>query len=298
MAETTNAYGLTEAYVKSYTSNVRAALVRQGGMLSGTVSRGSYSGERSQVVNFLGPVEFVERETRYQDTKHTDLQHTQRWITGRDYDCAILVDRIDTLRTIYDPMSPYVERMREAAARKEDEIIMAAFFAAAKSGKDGVEVTAMPAQDTIAHGGTRMSVAKLRAARKLLKKRLVDLRMERPLIAVTAEQVDDLLGEVAVGSNDYNSVKPLVDGEVSSFMGFTFVPAEQLPPTYVSGANTIRQLPVWVPSGMHYGDWQNLAVTVGPRADKNNIPQIHACFSAGATRIEEGKVLNLEVVEA
>ena len=64
------------------------------------------------------------------------------------------------------------------------------------------------------------------AARKLLKKRHVDLRMSQPYIAVTSEQIDDLLGEVAVGSFDYNAVKPLVDGEVSRFMGFVFVPYE------------------------------------------------------------------------
>jgi hypothetical protein len=31
------------------------------------------------------------------------------------------------------------------------------------------------------------------------------------------------------------------------------------------------------------------------RPDKNNIKQIHGCMSMGATRLEEGKVLDLEV---
>ena len=159
----------------------------------------------------------------------------------------------------------------------------------------------------IPHGGTRFTVAKLRAARKLLKKRHVDLRTTRPLIAVTAEQIDDLLGEVAVTSADYNAVKPLVDGEVSQFMGFTFIPYEDngnstngkgIPTTNVAGPATIRNCPVWVPDGMHYGSWDGLPITIGPRPDKNNIKQIHATFTAGATRLEEGKALQLQAVES
>lgn len=297
MAETLATYTVPEHHVAQFTSNIRASLQRMGGLLRPSVTVGSYTGEKSQVVNFIGPVEFIERDTPYKDTVITEPEHTQRWISGRDFDVAILIDRLDTLRMIYDPTNPYVERMREAHGRKEDEIIMAAFFADAKAGKNGSTTVSFPAGDIIAHGGTRMSVAKLRAARKLLKKRHVDLRMERPRIAVNSEQVDDLLGEVAVGSSDYNAVKPLVDGEVSRFMGFDFVPIEEIIPSYLDTGNLVRRLPVWVPTGMHYGDWQNLAITINNRADKNNIKQIHGCFTADATRIEEGKVLALDVRE-
>ena len=307
MAETIATYSVPEHHVKMYTANVQAALNKEGGLLMGYVSNGAYSGEKSQVVNFLGPVEFIERNTPYADTKLTELEHTQRWITGTEYDCAILIDRLDVLKMIYDPTSPYVERMREAAARKMDEIIMSKFFAVAKTGKDGTTDTSFPSNDIIAHGGTRMSVAKLRAARKLLKKRHVNLRTTTPYIAVTAEQTDDLLGEVAVGSSDYNAVKPLVDGEVSKFMGFMFVPYEDngvstngkgIPTETVAGPATIRDCPVWVPDGHHFGAWDGLSIVISPRPDKNNIKQAHATFTAGATRLEEGKVLKLQCVES
>lgn len=306
MAETVATYSVPEHHVKMYTANVNASLNKQGGLLGAYVSANGYSGEKAQVVNFLGPVEFIERDTPYGDTQVTELEHTQRWISGTEYDCAILIDRLDTLKMIYDPTSPYVGRMREAAARKMDEIIMSKFFAIAKTGKEGSTNTAFPNQDIIAHGGTRMSVAKLRSARKLLKKRHVNLRTSVPFIGVTAEQTDDLLGEVAVGSSDYNAVKPLVDGEVSKFMGFMFVPYEDngssangrgIPTENVAGPATIRDCPVWVNDGMHFGLWDSLSVVIGPRPDKNNIKQAHATFTAGATRLEEGKVLQLQCVE-
>lgn len=306
MAESIATYSVPEHHVAMYTANVQALLTKMGGLLMPYVDQGSYRGEKVQIVNYIGTVEFIERDTPFTDTKLTELEHTSRWISGTEYDCAILVDRLDLLKMIYDPTSPYVDRMREAAARKQDEIIMSKFFATARAGKDGTTNVAFKSANTILHGGTRMSVAKLRAMRKLIKKRHLDLRTRKPLIAVTAEQIDDLLGEVVVGSSDYNSVKPLVDGEVSQFMGFVFIPYEDngastggkgIPTFTDSGPVTVRQLPVWVPDGMHYGSWEGLVVTVNNRPDKNNIKQLHATFTGGATRVMEDKVFQLQAIE-
>jgi len=301
MTESIATYSVPEHYVKMYTANVRAALAKQGGILGALVSRGSYSGEKVQVVNFIGPVEFIERDTPYGDTKLTELEHTQRWISGKEYDVAVLVDRLDTLKMIYDPTSPYVDRFREAAARKMDNIIMQQFFANARTGKDGTTLTPFLSANTVVHGGTGMTVAKLRSLRKLIKKRHVDLRTQRPMIATTAEEIDDLLGEVAVTSSDYNAIKPLVDGEVGSFMGFVFIPYEDYGddaiPSHMDTSMFIRECPAWVPDGMHYGQWQDMVITINNRPDKNNIKQIHATFTAGATRLEENKVFKVECVE-
>lgn len=307
MAETIATYSVPEHHIAMYTANVKALLTKSGGLLLPYVSQGTYRGEKVQVVDFVGTVEFVERNTPYSDTKLTELEHTSRWISGTEYDCAVLVDRLDLLQMIYDPSSVYVERMRDAAARRMDEIVMSKFFADARTGKEGTTVTSYKAANTVVHGGTRFTVAKLRAMRKLMKKRQLDLRRVKPLIATTSEQIDDLLGEVVVGSSDYNAVKPLVDGEVSSFMGFTFLPYEDngTPtggkgiPTFVdTGPVTVRQCPVWVPDGMHYGSWEGLVVTINNRPDKNNIKQLHATFTGGATRVMEDEVFQLQAVES
>lgn len=310
MADTVNNYPVTEAYKLQFTANVQAALARQGGLLMPYVSQATYSGEKAQVVNFLGPISFTKRTSVYADTKAVEPEHTSRWILADDYDCAVLVDRVDTLRTIYDPTNPYVERMREALARLQDDAIAQAFFASAKTGKNGASTTSFPAGDIIAAGGVGLTFAKLRALRKAMKRRYLNLGTgsaggvgmsgaEKAIIAVTAEQTDNLLGETVVGSHDYNAVKPLVDGEVSSFMGFTFIPAEgalSVDNGLLTGGN--RLCPAWVPSGMHFGDWQSFMLTIGPRADKNNITQIHGCTSFGATRVEEGRVFQVLCVDA
>jgi hypothetical protein len=308
MAETLATYTVPEHHVQLYTNNVRAALAKKGGNLRQLVSQGSYNGERSQVVNFLGPIFFKKRDTIYGDTETSNVEHTQRWITGEEYDCAVLVDRLDRLKMLYEPSNEYAMRMREAAARKEDDIVMESYFADAKAGKQGLTAAAFKAANIVAVNAvssgsptnTSLTVAKLRALRKLAKKRHVDLRTETLMLAVTADEIDELFDEVAVTSADYNAMKPLVDGEISKFMGILFVPHEDsneatsIPRGTTSAANDTRRCPSWVMSGMHYGAWSEIQFVINNRADKNNIPQIHGQFMAGATRIEDDKVFRVD----
>lgn len=300
MAETVATYSVPEHHVSQFTGNVRALMMKRPGLLMPFVSRGSYRGDKIQLIDFIGPVYFSERKTVYADTKASELEHTSRWITGRTYDCAILVDRLDTLKMIYDPTNPYTERMREAAQRRLDQIIIETFYADMRSGKDGSTIVSFPAGNIVAHGGTGLTVAKLRSLRKLMKKRQVDFRTMRPIIAVTAEEVDDLLGETTIQSVDFNQVKPLVDGEVTSYMGFNFVPYEDNGDDRIyqfQSGTTVRRLPVWTPDGMHVGMWDDLTIIINNRADKNNIKQIHGEFTAGAARIDEDHVFAVEAKE-
>lgn len=297
MPETIASYSVPEHHIAMFTDNVRNVITKQGGLIYPYVTHGSYRGEKVQVVQFIGPVEFIERDTPYADTKLTELEHTSRWITGREFDVAVLIDRLDTLKMIYDPTSPYVERFRQAHERKRDTIIAEKFFAVAKSGKAGDVDVPYKTANTVVDGGTGFTLAKLRSLRKLMKKRLLDLRSIKPLILVNGEAVDDLLGETQVTSSDYAAVKALVDGEVNYFMGFQFIPYEDYNGVGIPAVSTVRTSPVWVPDGMHYGTWQDLVITISNRPDKNNIKQIHGTFTAGATRLEEDKVFGLAWVE-
>jgi hypothetical protein len=302
MAETLATYSVPEHHVDMFTANVRAALAREGGVLRPLVTTGTYKGDKIQVVDFLGPLIFVDRDVPYGDTEVSEVEHTSRWITGKEHDCAVFIDRLDTLKMIYDPTNPYVERMREAAARKEDQVIMDKFFADAKAGREGDNVVSFPAADIVVHASLGATVAKLRSLRKLIRKRHIDLRKIRPKITFTAEQADNLLSETVVGSSDYNSVKVLVDGEVSAFMGFDFIPFEDDGlgngiPTHVDTGHLIRECAVWVPNGMHYGTWDALSIIINNRPDKNNIKQIHGTFTDGSCRLEEGRVFKFECQE-
>jgi len=301
MAETLNQFGVPEHHVRAFTTNVMMDVQRQGGLFRDRVTTASYTGEGVQAVNYIGQARFNRREHRWDDTKLTELAHTQRWVYPFDNDFATMVDRVDKLRMIYDPTSPYVEAVRIGYNVLEDETIINQFFAVAFTGKLGA--TQEPFDTTnnvIAHGGTGLTIAKLRAARKKLKQFRIELtnmrsnkgRGEVPYIGVTAQAMDNLLSDTSVTSADFNTVKALVDGEVNTFMGFEFVHCEDLPLDPADVTTTFH--PVWVRSGMHLGDWQNLMLQITPRPDKNNLPQIHGCCTLGTTRLHTKKVLQLQ----
>lgn len=296
MAETAVTFPLPEHYVQAYTTNVRAILQRNGGKLIPYVTHGHYQGDKVQVVNFIGTIDFNDRTQRFGDTTTQDAEHTQVWLYGTDRDAAVLVEKTDMLRTIYDPSNMYVDAMRRGAARKQDDTIKDAFFGSMATGIRGATSTAFGTTanvNYIAHSSTGLTVTKLRWARLRLAANYVDLDVEQPMIGVTQQQVDNLLGDTNVTSADFNTVKALTTGEVDSYMGFKFVKAEAgLPKT-----STTRRCPVWVMSGMHFGDWQNLSIQISPRPDKKNIPQIFAEFTCGATRLEDGKVLEVQCTE-
>lgn len=294
-----NQFPITQHYIDMFTSNVEADIQLMPRGLEQYVTIGSYQGEQAQVVNFVGTVDFSELTTRYQDTELSELAHTQRWIYPRDFDAAVLIERLDQLRMIYDPTSPYVQAISMGYGRRKDELIRDAFFGSGYSGKNGGTVESFDSNNVIAHGGKGLTIDKLRQARKKIKQ---NVKADGPLseeiyMGVTAEQIDDLLGIEEVKNSDYAAVKALVDGEVSRFLGITFVPWEGWSSTTDAG-DTIRELPVWLRSGMHWGNWEaGPSITIGPRPDKRNLPQIHANFTANAVRIREEKVLKVECLE-
>lgn len=93
-------------------------------------------------------------------------------------------------------------------ARAEDQIRINALEATAGA-------TVIPA------GGTNLTVDKLRAAKNRLDRNNVP-DTDRTFV-IHANGLQSLLEETEVTSTDFNSVRALVNGEVNTFLGFTFV---------------------------------------------------------------------------
>jgi hypothetical protein len=142
----------------------------------------------------------------------------------------------------------------------------------------------------------------------------LDLSREKAYVAISATEHDNLLGELQVTNMDYNDKPTLVDGRVTSFMGFSFVHVEwqatqtdgvtatyplSLPFIAPGGlASTTRYIPVWVESGMHFGRWGGLDARVDPRPDKNYNTQVWAEENVGATRLQEKKIVQIACTSA
>lgn len=293
------AFDIPDHYSRSFTTNVELLLQQKLPRFMGAVTMGAYVGEAAQVVKQFGLVEFQDRNVRNEDTQFSELQNLQRWVFPSAFDLALPVDKIDEIQMLNSPLSPYAEAMRAGWARKWDDQVIAAFFGTSQTGKNGATATTFPSGNQIsvsagASAATGLNIEKLIQAREALVAAEVDLSIEQPYVAVSAKQVSDMLRTVEATSDDYAQLKRLESGEITSFMGFNFIRTQRL----AVDANSYRRLPVWVPSGVHVGQWNGLETRIGERADKKYITQVYMWGALGATRTQEAKVLEIKCLES
>lgn len=283
-------FQVSTAFVQQYTTNVQLLLQQRGSKLRDCCTLGSYTGKAAKAVEQIGAVTAQERTTRHADTPLISTPHDARWVFPRDFEWADMIDDQDKLRMLIDPTSPYAINGANALGRSLDDIIISAALGNAQTGENGSTTTPFAtATQQIAVGGTGLTVAKLRQARRILAANEVDLASEMLYIAVTAQQIDNLLGTTEVTSSDFNSVKALVQGDIDTFMGFKFIQIERLG---VDGAGD-RRCFAWAKSGLHVGMWNDINTKISERADKSYAMQVYVKGTFGATRTEEKKIVEI-----
>lgn len=287
---------ISTAFVQQYSTNVGVLLQQRGSKLRDTVSVGSYTGKAAKAVEQIGSVTAQARTSRHSDTPLISTPHDARWVFPTDYEWADLIDDQDKLRMLIDPTSPYAINGAYALGRAMDQLIIDAALGTAKTGENGTTNTSFAtASQQVTVGGTPvgLTVAKLRSAKKILMANEVDVEQDPLYIAVTAKQLDDLLGTTEVTSSDYNTVKALVQGQVDTFMGFKFIHTELLG---VNGSSH-RRVIAWAKSGLHLGMWNDINSKIDQRADKSYSTQVYVKGTFGATRTEEKKVVEILCAE-
>lgn len=287
-------FEVTTAFVQQYTTNVSLLLQQRGSKLRDSVTVGSYVGKAAKAVEQIGAVTAQKRVTRHGDTPLISTPHDARWVFPTDFEWADLIDDQDKLRMLIDPTSPYAVNGAYALGRAMDGLIIDAALGTSKTGENGTDNTAFDVSNQqVGAAASGLTIAKLREAKKILLENEVDVDMDPLYIAVTAAQLDDLLGTTEVTSSDYNTVKALVQGSVDSFMGFQFIHTELLG---VDSSNN-RRVIAWARSGVHLGLWNDINSRISERDDKSYSTQVYVKGTFGATRTEEGKVVEILCAE-
>ena len=283
-------FEVTTAFVQQYTTNVALLLQQRGSKLRDYCTVGNYTGKAAKAVEQVGAVTAQVRTSRHSDTPLISTPHDARWVFPTDYEWADMIDDQDKLRMLIDPTSSYATNGAYALGRAMDDLIITAALGDAKTGENGTTITGFAtATQQIAAAASGLTIAKLRAAKKIFMRNEVDMDMDQLCIAVTAEQIEDLLATTEVTSSDYNTVKSLVQGNVDTFMGFKFIQIERLG---VDGSSA-RRVIAWAKSGLHIGMWNDINTRIGERADKSYATQVYVKGTFGATRTEEKKVVEI-----
>lgn len=297
---------ITTAFMQQFSTNVGMLLQQKESRLRAAVNVQSISGAKTaSLLDQFGEATAVKNVTRHGDTPIIGVPQDRRWVSPVDYDWGDLIDNQDRLRTAIEPTSPIAMAGAMALNRAIDDEILLGMFNPNMTGETGTVATASltafnSGSQVVAHSGTGLTVAKLRQARKMLMKAEVDLDAEPVYLAITADDADALLAETTVISLDYNTRPVLVDGKITSFMGFNFIHTERVPggaksvsglptpTTAVAGAN--RLLPFWVKSGVGLGMWNDIVTQMAVRADKRFATQVYVTGTFGGTRLEEKKL--------
>jgi hypothetical protein len=291
-------FNITTHFVQQYTTNVQLLLQQKGSKLRNTVTVGSYTGKAAKAIEQVGPVTAQKRTIRHGDTPLISTPADARWVFPTDYEWADLIDDQDKLRMLIDPTSSYSQNGAYALGRAMDDEIISAFFATAKTGENGSDNTVFGVdQDVVvatgSTGATGLNISKLREAKKILMQNEVDIDNDPLFCIITAQQHDDLLNEAQAISLDYNTRPVLVDGKITAFMGFNFVHTERLP----LNSSSQRRVAAFAKSGMHLGMFNDINTMISERADKGYATQVYVKGTFGATRTEEGKVVEIVCAE-
>jgi hypothetical protein len=286
---------LQQLFVNTYSQNMELKLQQKVSKLRPHVEVDFHEGEQASVVDQYDAVDPTSPAGRFAPLNRTDVGNERRWVDPQDKELTLQVDKFDKLRMITDPEGKYVQSSAAGFGREWDRQIIEAFFASSKIGKTGTGTEAFDtanfriAANFGAAGAVGLTVAKLIEAQKIFEEQEIDLDMDPATIVIAPRQHADLKNDIQVVSTDFNNRPVLVDGMVRQFNGFNIVISNKL--TKVSND---RLLPIFVKSGMHLGLWADLQHNISQRDDLSSQPwQLYSKSTSGATRLEQGKVLQI-----
>ena len=277
---------ITTAFSQQFSANVQLLSQQTGSILRAAVSEESVTGEKA-FFDQVGSAAAVKRTSRHGDTPVVDTPHSRRMVTMDSYEWADLIDDVDKVKMLIDPTSTYARAAAAAMGRAMDDAIIAAATGTAKTGKSGATSTTMLSGHQIASGSADLTLAKLIQAKKILDLASVDPSIPRH-IAVGPDQIEALLNNTTATSSDFNTVKALVQGEINSFMGFTFHVTTRL-----AKSGNDRTCFAWAEDGIKMAVGKDVQSRIDERADKSYSTQVYYCATFGATRMEEEKVVSI-----
>jgi hypothetical protein len=215
------------------------------------------------------------------DVTPLNVTYSQVTATLSDYIAAEYSDIFMQAKVNFDERRELVKVVSSAIGRRQDQLILDALTAS----------SATSVGNDIGGTDTNMNVAKLRSAAQTLNANNVP--MDGRHIIIHASSLASLLSETAVTSSDFNTVKALVQGEINTFLGFTF---------HVLGDRTEGGL---IKDGSNdrtcfafHKDAIGLAEGIAPKTEINYIAEktsflIASMFSAGAVAIDDEGIVKI-----
>ncbi len=291
----------------SFSASVDLANQQLGSKLRMYFDEKACSGEAQTASEIIETIEAQRSTGRPRSNIENVAKRTRRWLIWRDeIKSGQYFDKEDSFRQIDRHDSEVVRGHTAGVNRWVDRICLGmdadgnidagGLLGPVSEGKRPETGTvALPAANTTDHGGTGMTIAKLRAARLKLATDENDLDRMTVNVAITPNQTDDILAIVeAAGSNinllDQDALK---SGRIPGLIGFRFVETNLL---YKDG--NIRSCPVWTQDHVCLGVWEDVNGKIWNDGSADNLPYAKVCATMDATRKKDEGVHILECDES
>ena len=278
------AINVSTAFVDLFDSEVKQAYQAES-LLRGTMR--TRSGVAGNTVKFPTIGKGV-ATLRVPQTDVTPLNVTYGQVTAtmEDYIAAEYSDIFQQSHINFDERSELVQVVSKSIARRMDQIMIDALNAA--TGTSTVATTVGPG------GNTDMNIEKLRATAKSLNEKNVP--SEGRYLLMHATQLDSLLGEQEITSQDFAAVKALVQGEINTFMGFNILTMGDRDEGGIPKPST-RTCFAWHKDSMGYAE------SMAQKTEVNYVPEktsflVSSMFSAGSVAIDGEGIVKISCTEA
>ena len=172
----------------------------------------------------------------------TNPANDVRWVEAERYWLACFIDNYDQIRTLWNINNAYTEAMARSFARLYDRVFIAAALGSVSTGARVGATTAVALPDTqkfiassknLTSGAvtqkTRLKLHTLAQVKEHMSQTFAIQQGEMAVMAINAAQVTSLAEEERVTSRDYQSLQPLMSGELAAFYGFVFAQTELIP---------------------------------------------------------------------
>jgi hypothetical protein len=272
-------------YVQLYNDNVLLLAMQEDARIANNVIQESQEGEY-EFFNQVGVIGYTTVTDRTASTTLNLPTHYRRRVGLANMSIVPYLAKLDEVRMGWaDPQSAYVRSAAATLNQIKDDIVITAFDATAYTDKTGgTGVVYNTANDVTISGA--MTLAAVINAKQILD--AAEVPAEGRYIAMGAADIASTLNVDKFTNADYAAVKALVNGEINTFLGFTWLRSERL-----GMASAARKIFFWQRDGVL------LSVGAGPagmftrideRADLNYTKQIFTWITAGATRMQEVSV--------
>lgn len=279
------AINLSNAFVQLFDAEVKQAYQAKAQLVNATRQRRGVEGSSAKFPKVGSGVATV--RTPQTDVTPLNVNYSQVTVTMEDWNAAEYSDIFMQAKVNFDEKQELVQVVANAIGRRQDQLIIDAL--------DASSTTKVVTND-IGGTDTNLNLDKLLEAKKLLDAGNVPPQ-DRHMV-IHANNLASILSEQKLTSSDYASVKALVQGEINTFLGFTFhVLGDRAEGGLDLDVNNDRKVYAFHKSAVGYAEG------IAPKTEINYVPEktshlVNALFSAGAVAIDADGIVEITCREA